>query len=463
MAVDLSEMFVPPSAASQRACPICRAVRAERERYAFWFYAEGAKAPATAAELGRSRGYCGVHTRLLLAHGRSTSALLPLVLASLAATARALTAEPGAPAAPCPVCASEALAAERAIEGVRRSATSRLATSRSRPRPVCPGHLRALFADLEPTAAGHLARMALADLRSPMGADVAARLAYDADLDVGRRGALPAMDLGIKARRSTRRGLQRLLDDLQIDACPACGAGASASARYLGWAAGQGDLRVLRGEVPPLCDAHLSELRVLAPSAAAQVVEATAAQLADDLETLLARVALLPSRGPWGRAQRARRLRQTAVGRSVRDLDAVLDADPWHRSLARSRRQLAREALEPARRRRRCTACAARDGAEEGEIHLLLAALDASKARRAYSESHGLCAQHVLDHRAARAHNLVRAELLAHTRILEWELTELGHQRDWSARHQVTEDPSPLLLAGFSLLDGHVFLGEPRR
>ena len=106
--------------------------------------------------------------------------------------------------------------------------------------------------------------------------------------------------------------LERLLSDLKVCSCLACLAGTRAEFRYLEWMRAQDDERVLAEEVAPLCPPHLNDVALIAPSVAAVVAEAIANHVTAELDTVAARLAVLPSRSPLSRLRWIRRLHAKA-------------------------------------------------------------------------------------------------------------------------------------------------------
>jgi hypothetical protein len=443
-------------------CPICMVVQNERVRYAFWFFAEAANEPETIGALRASRCFCAEHTRLVLADERSAKVLPRLVLECLVAVGADFESAFTTAPSPCPACASEALVARRALKALRDGLDAQTGRSATPTDPLCPKHLRALLLSADRRSALRLARRGGSHFRSTDRVQTVLRLAIGADPDrLYRADMRKQIDPDFLNQPRSPGVLERLLSDLKVCSCLACLAGTRAEFRYLEWMRAQDDERVLAEEVAPLCPPHLNDVALIAPSVAAVVAEAIANHVTAELDTVAARLAVLPSRSPLSRLRWIRRLQRESVGRSPIGVDLALGSERLVGGLMRSERDLFRQATDPVSHARGCSACSVRDDAEMGEVNLVLAATRSSIVALRYGESHGLCLRHVLGVPEACQEKFIRDEMTARIGLLVWQLREVERQRRWSARHELAEDVRSVLSAALALLNDRTFLGAP--
>lgn len=439
-------------------CAVCRAVRAERDRFLFWFFTEAGHEAPTMRELADSWGFCPSHTRAVLADEQSIVVLPPILLGALRTVDRTLASDGVEQPRACPWCTREEIVVTRTIETFRRNLASNRSRSAGDLGPLCRDHLATLIAALEPSEATRLAKAALRDFGAAGRDELLGLLDRSADTDFALRSTIRA-DRGRERSRapSSADGFGRLYADLAVDACPTCHVGERTVRRYLGWGASQDGTRAAIDELAPLCPEHANDLAAIAPDVARQVRATTAAQVASSLELAVARLATLPGRG----VGRARASAAPSVGHSTVGVDASLGKLTLRDRLTRSRRTLLRDAVAPVARSRSCTACAVRDTAEDREMDLLAAALRARSAANRYSESHGLCVRHALLHPAARATGVLREELRARIGVRIWQLDDAIRRLSWSTRHEPPVDVARTVDGAITLLDGHTFLGWP--
>ena len=447
-------------------CPICMVVQNERVRYAFWFFAEAANEPETIGALRASRCFCAEHTRLVLADERSAKVLPRLVLECLVAVGADFESAFTTAPSPCPACASEALVARRALKALRDGLDAQTGRSATPTDPLCPKHLRALLLSADRRSALRLARRGGSHFRSTDRVQTVLRLAIGADPDrLYRADMRKQIDPDFLNQPRSPGVLERLLSDLKVCSCLACLAGTRAEFRYLEWMRAQDDERAadvrrdmnaIRTGVHP--DRFIDELH---RAVAAVVAEAIANHVTAELDTVAARLAVLPSRSPLSRLRWIRRLQRESVGRSPIGVDLALGSERLVGGLMRSERDLFRQATDPVSHARGCSACSVRDDAEMGEVNLVLAATRSSIVALRYGESHGLCLRHVLGVPEACQEKFIRDEMTARIGLLVWQLREVERQRRWSARHELAEDVRSVLSAALALLNDRTFLGAP--
>ena len=430
-------------------------------RYAFWFFAETANEPETIGALRASRCFCAEHTRLVLTDERSTKVLPRLVLECLVAVGVDLESAFTTAPSPCPACASEVLVARRALKALCDELDTEAGRSATTD-PLCPKHLRAFLLSADRRSALRLARRGASHFRSTGRVQTVLRLAIGADPDrLYRADMRKQIDPDLLNRPRSAGVLERLLSDLKVCSCPACLAGTRAEFRYLEWVRAEDDERVLAEEVAPLCPPHLNDVALVAPHVAAAIAEAIANHMTADLDTVAARLSVLPSRSPLSRLRWIRRLQRDSIGRSPIGVDLAVGSERLVGGLMRSERDLVRQATDLVSHARGCSACSARDDAEMREVNLVLATIRSSSVALRYGESHGLCLRHVLGVPEACQEKFIRDEMTARIGLLVWQLHEVERQRRWSARHELPEDVRSVLSAGLALLDDRTFLGAP--
>jgi len=393
-------------------CPACRYVAEASDRYLAWFALEGHGDAVTITRLCASLGMCPQHTRGLM---RQPGAAIRLtaVYRYLLQSARAQLTGRAASLAPCPACARETAARDRALDTlVTGLGGDEIRGLYRELGGLCVPHVRA--------AAGLRARrQVIGWLTESMNFRLAgeppslAVLAGWPDADAGPRARLRA---SVPARGAA-----------DPDICPVCLAAARAERDGLArLAAGPVDGRVGRAG---LCPAH--------------VHDACAAASGDQARAGM--TALLAGQAQWSAACLARMLSALT----------------------------SRAAVQPARRLPRsalrawgpgdCPVCCARDEAAQQETGRCRRELMSAAAERALHHRPGLCIRHVLTVRSADAVAGRKAAGVAAGRAARLidELGEASRKATWAGRHEARGPEMTAWRRAAALLDGGVHGGGP--
>jgi len=498
------------------ACPACQAERQATERFFFWFVAESYQYGEMRAKLRASLGLCPPHTRRLL-RDPPAGVLITTLRGVVAAAIRRLD-KPRA-AGPCPACQAVAEHTGHAIGTLLAGlGDAAVADGYRAAGGLCLPHGVTVLAPPAPAEHRLLASVLAECLAARSGPEsepeVEAEVEAEAEAGAGRllellaggdpdgpahrwlRSRLPAPEgqppsgpasgsgsgSGSGAGRPSRATLQRLGADLEVDACPACLAGARAERRYLDWlvTSDKGQTATSAWEATQLCPRHLCDVTVAAPGAGSAFATRSARRWQGELQRFLAaleaeispRMSLrgwlgtLPAvwraswrqHGGWHAAAWLRAAaKETLARRPRRD-----------RGRGRGRDRDRRDAFGLRPQPYACAACQAYQRGERRALALLLAALGDREVAARYEVAHGLCVRHALaqpgpeaDGRAALPRRVVREVVRARLDVLAWELAELDEKRAWSLRYDPARTEADAWLRALALLDGRIFGGGP--
>ncbi|HTS95592.1 MAG TPA: hypothetical protein VMI33_03150 [Streptosporangiaceae bacterium] len=175
-------------------CPVCQYVAEGSDRFLGWFALEAHAEPGMITRLCRSLGLCPAHTRGLLAQPGAAGRMTAVYGYVLRAAAGYLAGE-AAPDAPCPGCAHDREATQRALDTLVTGLREQGVRERYRDGGgLCLPHLRAAAPRAGRRLAAWLAGETITRLAGepPAPATMAGDQQADADLRVRLRAALPA-------------------------------------------------------------------------------------------------------------------------------------------------------------------------------------------------------------------------------------------------------------------------------
>jgi hypothetical protein len=378
-------------------CPVCRYAGEASDRYLGWFALEGHSDPGFTATLRGSLGMCDRHTRYLLTQPGAAIRLTAVYRYVVPAARDQLTGRAG-PVRPCPACAHDRAAADRALETLADGIAAGEALDRCRELGgVCMPHLRSVTSSGPRRVAAFLGDT-LHEAMSPRPAPPGWLAGSDSDAEVraGLRRALPATGTALAG------------------ACTACLAAACAERDCLARVAAQvrGDVRAAEPELP-VCARHLADL-------------AETAATAEELWSVLAAQA----GAQISRAQPRGRRGGGPAGW------------PWSRRIHDG----------PAD----CLVCRARSAAESGMLADVAAA-----ARRPERWPGQLCVRHHLslrDQDSAAARTLAASPVVVADQLAR-ELAGAFEQTTWAARRGATAPESSAWRRAAAFLDGGVLGG----
>ncbi|MGE5290039.1 MAG: hypothetical protein ACM3ML_23200 [Micromonosporaceae bacterium] len=388
-------------------CPVCGYIAEAAGRFYAWFALEAYAEPGTITRLCESLGLCPRHTRGLLgqpgADGRLT-----VVYRHVLHTAKAYLAAGRSPRAPCPACARETAAADRAIDTLLAGMREQEIRHRYREHGgLCLPHLRTAAARSARRQAAWLAHTALARITTAPPAPAALAGEADADADVRAASCGPP---------SGRPGL-----------CAICLAAAHAERDSLAQVIGEGQERpALR---PGLCPAHLRDALAGMASHSRAASAGAARLLARQAEGPMAWLSGLASQ-PAGRP-------------AVRPLT-------WRRRNPHNPIQAGT-----------CPACEAWEAAALFETERLRWVLGASHV--APSHMPGLCLRHVMSLRepGQQAGDFAVRAAIRGTGLLVAELDEAFRKRTWAHRHETRGAEMTAWQRAAAFIDGRVYGGGP--
>ena len=416
----------PPSAAATAPsgglashCPVCLAVRREREELPLVVAASALVDPRSHALLAIDEQFCALHWRVLLSDRRSWDVLPQVVVSSLRVAAQRLRAENLSNQWTCSACQREVEVTDASVASIRRTVVGSDEASRSL-GILCPSHLDALLDPLAPYEASLVLRDQVNKFRRSNPALVIHELALDRDFVEAR----PAFTSGAVVLRRRRRwfkssgtALRDLVDLLEVNACPACSFGAEEERRYLCFA------RTRRSQgrrFAPLCSHHLCQLGQLSPRRAAAELHEMAIVTLGGLQLQFEALSVDIRHGER---------RSLARGWWVEAHDRAFVVGP---------------------RRPFCPACTVRDVAEQHVVNLVLFGVRYRAIAGLYARSHGLCERHipVLSTPATR---LVRDELIGRVDLASFMLALATRCPDPADEHS---DFAHSVCNGISFIDG---------
>ncbi|MFD2474781.1 hypothetical protein [Amycolatopsis silviterrae] len=408
-------------------CLLCRDADSAEHHWHTWYVMETRRDPDYRRRVAHAGGFCDRHTRLLMSASDSAQ-VLPGLLGDLISSALA-----GTTSGRCDACAKTAAASERRLDPIVRwlddpeifAATGRL----------CNPHLLGLLHSVPWRHAAALA--GLAAQQQPVD---------PSDPDVPVRAALLARAAQILAENDKRltelSAMDRVVEDLGRDCCPACRSRAQGELRYLSWLLDQDPDRLNPSE-PWLCARHLGDATLLDDLGAHRLRSLMHQKTRARLTQLAERLTAAPHPRPLARLRRSW---QPLLRRRF-DLAAA--------ELRRPDRHVAEALLHFRHTASACSACAAGAVSERRELALLEAAAGHETVREAWVHGHGLCRDHAPMAAPELAQHVLRSRLV----LLAWELDETLRTQAWHTRHE------PVTPAQFSwpravpFLCGNAFLG----
>ena len=403
-------------------CPSCRHVEEVERSFFSWFEIESHTSSEMHAQLRGSMGLCPAHARRLL-EGAGEGHVMTIAMREALAGAR-LGLRDDAQIGPCPACESAAFGARQArallLDGLRDPAIARLYAQHE---GVCLRHLL----DAVPGGDARTVKMLAERLLGSLQDGVAlVGLLGGLDADAPRRAMWRERLPQLAATGSTSG---RLVERLEIDACPVCLAAGVAGRDHLRWflarcADGDPSLDTDPGE---LCSIHLHDVSLAnLPEGSNQALQRKRASRVAHLERLLGR---LPRSSASGRRRRR------STGDELEQISGELLAAPH------------------------CAACHAQEGVERAQQDLVAASLGLAPLRDSYQRGHGLCVRHARLHPDGPTARLVRHHADARVALIAWEVQETARKYAWAFRHEPRGPERDGWLRGLAQIDGRVFQG----
>lgn len=410
-------------------CPICHSIEEAERSYFLWFSNENHSEIATLMGVRAALGFCPAHTRRLAEQAGAGNVLGPVYRFVLPG-ARASVDEPKVRAT-CPACQVDSEASSWAAAKLRDGLLHDAPLDRySQTSGVCVRHLLQLLPLLDDRAFRVVLEVAIRRVVQEPDERLVEFLAGK-DADAERRGRLRAALPGTGRPAPGASAEARTRERLEVEACPSCLAHGQAERTYLSWLADsvESGEAGIANEVCDLCPAHLWDLELVSPRAAAWVARRARPVFDRDLRRL----------GPVGRVPGAR---ATVLARLLR------------RPLPPRRLQLGPAFGAP------CKACEAAADVEHADTALMLACLRQPALDARYRDSHGLCLRHFHTF-GGNAPPAVRETIARRLAVLEWEVREAARKRAWGARHEPGGSEGSAWRRVGAQLDGRTYLGGP--
>lgn len=418
---------------AQPGCVGCRRAAWSEDRFVSAFVHEAYTDAQLRKRLRVSLGFCAEHARRLLATTQAPWVMGTVYADIFAEACERWDAGRGRGPAACPMCESR----DGVVDTVLRLLTTALRESRvwrafAANGGLCVAHARRALRWSGPIATARIVERlerAVTSVAPPCEALIGPD--RDRELRAIPRSTLKQLAASA-ASGEARTEPQRLLAQLQVEACVACLTRGLAEEQALRWLESESALEIdaLAADGVQLCGVHLNDAFGDDKDAATRLAALTQRQLTREVTWLRLRLSL-------------RGLRKLEASRATRAFSKAP----------------------------RCFVCAAGEPAAAREIALLRAALENAAIARRFESSHGVCLHHArelvtsaaLGVRAgcASVTELVQRETSARLAIMRWELDELRRQADWRARHEVRHGNEMTWLRAPALLDGRVFLGAP--